>query len=131
MNLRLAAAPHVHSSQSTQVLMRNVLIALLFCAAAGVWYFGFSALVLMIIATASAVLSEFIWQKLSGQKVSISDLSAAVTGLLVGLNLPPHAPWWLAVIGSAFAIIIVKCLFGGLGDNFMNPALAADRKSVV
>lgn len=125
MNLRLAAAPHVHNSQPTPVLMGNVLIALLFCAGAGIWYFGFSVLILIAVATGSAVLSEFLWQKLTGQRVRISDLSAAVTGLLVALNLPPHAPWWLAVIGSVFAIIIVKCLFGGLGDNFMNPALAA------
>ena len=125
MNLFLSSAPHVHSPQSTRVLMRNVLIALAPCAIAAVWYFGYSALLLMVISTATAVLCELIWQKLTKQKVRIDDLSAAVTGLLVGLNLPPHAPWWIAVIGSAFAIIIVKCLFGGLGDNFMNPALAA------
>ena len=125
MNLYLSSAPHVHSKQSTQVLMGNVIIALLPCAAAAVWYFGYSALILILISTAAAVVSEAIWQILTGQKLRISDLSAAVTGLLVGLNLPPHAPWWLAVIGSVFAIIIVKCLFGGVGDNFMNPALAA------
>lgn len=125
MNLFLSSAPHVHSPQTTRVLMRNVLIALAPCAGAAIWYFGYSALILMAIATATAVFAELIWQKLTGQKVRIDDLSAAVTGLLVGLNLPPQAPWWLAVIGSLFAIIIVKCLFGGLGDNFMNPALAA------
>ena len=125
MNLHLSSAPHVHSRQNTQVLMLNVLIALLPCAVAGVWYFGYSALLLMVISTATAVLCEFAWQKLTGRKVLIGDLSAAVTGLILGLNLPPHAPWWLAVVGSAFAIIIVKSLFGGLGDNFMNPALAA------
>ena len=125
MNLHLSSAPHVHSRQTTQVLMLNVLIALLPCVAAAIWYFGYSALILMVISTAAAVLSEFIWQKATGGKVLIGDLSAAVTGLILGLNLPPHAPWWLAVVGSVFAIIIVKSLFGGLGDNFMNPALAA------
>lgn len=125
MNLHLSSAPHVHSRQTTRVLMLNVLIALIPCAAAAVWYFGYSALILLLISTFSAVLAEFLWQKLTGGKVRIGDLSAAVTGLILGLNLPPHAPWWLAVVGSVFAIIIVKSLFGGLGDNFMNPALAA------
>ena len=125
MNLHLSSAPHVHSPQTTRVLMLHVLIALLPCAAAGIWYFGYSALLLMLISTAAAVLSEFIWQKLTGRRVMIGDLSAAVTGLILAMNLPPHAPWWLAVVGSVFAIIIVKSLFGGLGDNFMNPALAA------
>ena len=125
MNLHLSSAPHVHSRQTTQVLMLNVLIALVPCVAAAIWYFGYSALILLVISTAAAVLSEYVWQRATGRKVLIGDLSAAVTGLILGLNLPPHAPWWLALVGSVFAIIIVKSLFGGLGDNFMNPALAA------
>jgi len=74
---------------------------------------------------ATAVLCEFLWQKIAKQPVRINDFSALVTGLILGLNLPSTAPWWMAMIGSAFAILIVKQLFGGLGDNFLNPALAA------
>ena len=125
MKLNMSPAPHVHSSQSTRVLMMNVIIALLPCAAAGVCYFGWSALVLMLVSVASAVLAEAAWQKLTGRSVLVGDCSAAVTGLILALNLPPHAPWWLAVVGSAFAVVIVKGLFGGLGDNFINPAMAA------
>ena len=125
MNLRLSPAPHVHSAQTTRALMLNVIIALLPCAACGVWYFGTSALLLMVLSTAAAVLAELVWQKLTGKRVLVGDLSAAVTGLLVAMNLPSTAPWWLAVVGSVFAVIIVKGLFGGLGDNFVNPALAA------
>ena len=125
MKLNLSPAPHVHSSQTTRVLMCNVIIALIPCAAFGVWRFGVRALALMLVAVLAAVLSEFLWQKLTGAKVRVDDLSAVVTGLILALNLPADAPWWLAVVGSAFAIVIVKGLFGGLGDNFINPALAA------
>lgn len=125
MNLHLSSAPHAHSRESTTVLMLNVIIALIPCVAAGVWYFGYSALITVAVSTATAVLSEFIWQKCARQKVRIGDLSAVVTGIIMGLNLPPQAPWWMAMVGSAFAIIIVKCMFGGIGDNFMNPALLA------
>lgn len=124
MKLNLSAAPHVHSPQSTRALMLNVIIALLPCAVFGVVRFGANALILLAVATLSAVLAECVWQKLSGRRVLIGDLSAAVTGLILGLNLPPYAPWWLAVVGSAFAVVVVKGLFGGLGDNFINPALA-------
>ena len=79
----------------------------------------------MALATASAILFEYLWQKLTHKTIRLGDLSAAVTGLLVGLNLPPTAPWWLPIIGSGLAIILVKQLFGGIGDNFVNPALAA------
>ncbi|MBQ3425265.1 MAG: RnfABCDGE type electron transport complex subunit D [Clostridia bacterium] len=125
MNLHRSPAPHVHSPQSTRSLMLNVLIALAPCTVFGVWRFGPSALMVLVVATASAVAAEAVWQKLTRQRVLMSDLSAAVTGLILGLNLPPRAPWWLAVTGSVFAVILVKGLFGGLGDNFVNPALAA------
>lgn len=118
-------APHIHSDQTTRVLMLNVVIALAPCAIAAVWYFGWGALMLMLVASAAAVAFEALWQWLSGRKVLITDLSALVTGLLIAMNLPAGAPWWLAVVGSAFAVVIVKGLFGGLGDNFVNPALAA------
>ena len=125
MNLNLSPAPHVHSNQTTRVLMLNVIIALIPCAVAGVWFFGFNALMLMLISVLSAVVAEYAWQKLTKQKVRTGDLSAVVTGLILGMNLPSRAPWWVAIVGSVFAIIVVKGLFGGLGDNFMNPALAA------
>ena len=124
MKLNTSPAPHAHSRQSTRALMLNVLIALIPCAVAAVWYFGWQALVLMLASVMSALVFEALWQKLSGKKLLISDGSAAVTGLILALNLSPRAPWWLAVVGSAFAVVIVKGLFGGLGDNFINPALA-------
>jgi len=125
MNLHMSPAPHVHSPQDTRALMLNVIIALIPCVIAGVWYFGFSAVALILVSVLTAVLGELIWQKLTGQRVKVGDLSAAVTGLILALNLPPRAPWWLAVVGGLFAVIVVKGLFGGLGGNFMNPALAA------
>lgn len=125
MNLRMSTSPHVHSPVTTQRLMLRVVIALLFPAAAGVYAFGFSALMLLLVSCASAVAAEFLWQKIARQTVRIGDFSALVTGLILGLNLPASTPWWVAMIGSAFAILIVKQLFGGLGDNFLNPAMAA------
>ena len=125
MNLRLSTAPHVHHPVTTQRLMLYVLIALLPTAIAGVFAFGMPALWTLCIAMASAVVAEFLWQKIAKQPVRIHDFSALVTGLILGLNLPSTAPWWMTMIGSAFAIIIVKQLFGGLGDNFLNPAMAA------
>lgn len=125
MSLRISTAPHVHNPVTTQRLMLYVIIALLPTAAAGVYLFGLPALMVLCVTTASAMLAELIWQKLARQPVRLGDLSAVVTGLILGLTLPPQAPWWMAVIGSFFAIMIVKQLFGGLGDNFLNPALAA------
>lgn len=125
MNLRISTAPHYHNPVTTQRLMLYVLLALLPCAAFGVYAFGLHALMLLCLSCATAVLCEFIWQKAAKVPVRVGDLSALVTGLILGLNLPAGAPWWLAVIGSAFAILLVKQLFGGLGDNFLNPAMAA------
>ena len=125
MSLRISTAPHMHNPLTTQRLMQYVLIALLPTAAWGVYAFGLPALLVLGISTATAVLAEFLWQKIAKQPIRISDCSALVTGLILGLNLPATAPWWMVMIGSAFAIIIVKQLFGGLGDNFLNPALAA------
>lgn len=125
MNLHVSSAPHIRSADNTTSLMRDVLIALLPTTIAGVYYFGLQAAILLVVSVVSAVLAEFAWQSVTGQPVRITDLSAAVTGLLLGLNLPASAPWWLAMIGSFFAVIFVKQLFGGLGHNFMNPALAA------
>lgn len=125
MNLRISTAPHIHHPVTTQRLMIYVLAALLPTTAVGIYAFGLPALMLLAISCVTAVLSEFLWQKIAKKRVLISDCSALVTGLILGLNLPANAPWWLAVIGSAFAVLLVKQLFGGLGDNFLNPAMAA------
>ncbi len=105
--------------------MLYVTIALLPASAFGVWNFGVSALVMLICTTASSVLTEYIYEKLMHKKITVDDFSAVVTGLLLGLNMPASAPWWMGVIGGIFAILIVKQLFGGLGQNIMNPALGA------
>lgn len=105
--------------------MLYVVIALLPASAFGVWNFGFPALIMLITTTVTAVLTEYIYEKLMHKKIIINDWSAAVTGLLLGLNMPASAPWWMGALGSVFAILIVKQLFGGLGQNFMNPALGA------
>ena len=118
MSLYMSTAPHVRSPQNTRSLMGDVLIALAPTTIAGIYFFGVSAAIVVALATASAILFEYLWQKLTHKTIRIGDLSAAVTGLLVGLNLPP-------IIGSGLAIILVKQLFGGIGDNFVNPALAA------
>lgn len=125
MSLRISTAPHMHNPLTTQRLMQYVFIALLPTAAWGVYAFGFSVLLVLCVSMASAVCAEFIWQKIAKQPVRVGDFSALVTGLILGLNLPATAPWWMVMIGAFFAIIIVKQLFGGLGDNFLNPALAA------
>lgn len=105
--------------------MLMVVIALLPATAFGVYNFGLPALIMMVSTTAAAVLTEYIYEKLMYKKVTIGDFSAVVTGMLLGLNMPPTAPWWMGALGSVFAILIVKQLFGGLGQNFMNPALGA------
>jgi electron transport complex protein RnfD/electron transport complex protein RnfC len=105
--------------------MLYVLIGLLPTTLFGIFNFGFHALLLVIVTVATTVLSEYIYDRCMKKENSITDLSAAVTGLLLALNLPPKAPLWLGVIGGLFAIIVVKLLFGGLGQNFMNPALGA------
>ena len=125
MSLILSSVPHVRSKDNTQRLMLNVIISLLPCVATGIWYFGWRAALVICVSVLSAVAAEFIWQKLAHKKIRVYDLSAVVTGLLIGLIVPPSAPWWMLVIGSFFAIMVVKQLFGGIGDNFLNPALAA------
>ncbi len=106
--------------------MLMVLIALMPATVFGVWNFRHEdAWILVVVTTAAAVLSEYIYEKLMKKPVTINDFSAAVTGLLLALNLPPTLPWWMGALGAVFAIVVVKQLFGGLGQNFMNPALAA------
>lgn len=105
--------------------MLYVIIALLPTSLFGIYNFGWKALILILVTIASCVASEWIFNKIVHKKNTIGDFSAVVTGLLLALNLPATLPWWEAVIGGAVAIIVVKCLFGGLGQNFMNPALGA------
>ena len=121
----ISASPHIRSKVTTGSIMGYVILALLPATVFGIYRFGLSALLVVVITTASAVLTEYLYQKLMKQKVTISDCSAALTGLLLALNLPAEAPWWMCILGSVFAILIVKQIFGGLGQNFMNPALAA------
>lgn len=123
--LNISSNPHIRDSRKSSGLMLLVLIALLPAAVFGIWHFGFHALKIIAISVASCVLTEYIYEKLMHRKITVNDFSAAVTGLLLALNLPASVPWWLPIIGSVFAILFVKQLFGGLGQNFMNPALAA------
>ena len=124
MNLKISASPHVRSKSTTSDIMFDVIIALVPATAFGIYQFGFSAGVLVAVCILTAVLAEMLYQKAMHKKVTVGDYSAAVTGLLLALNLPPTLPWWMAMVGTIFAIIVVKQLFGGLGQNFMNPALA-------
>jgi len=121
----VSGTPHVRSKDSIQGIMRDVLIGLTPAALMGIYVFGINALVIMVISIASAIFFEYLYQKLMKKPITITDLSAAVTGLLLAMNMPASAPYWMPIVGSAFAIIIAKQLFGGLGQNFINPALAA------
>jgi len=123
--LHVSSSPHVRSKVNTSSVMLTVLIALLPSALFGVYNFGPHALMLILITVAVCVATEAVYEKIVHKKLTIQDYSAAVTGLLLALNLPPSAPWWIAVIGGVFAILVVKQLFGGLGQNIMNPALGA------
>ncbi len=123
-NFVVSGTPHVRSKESIQSIMRDVIIALVPATAAGIYYFGLRALILIVAAIISAVFFEWLYEKITRKPVTINDLSAVVTGLLLAMNLPASAPVWVAIVGSAFAIIFAKQLFGGLGQNFINPALA-------
>ncbi|MBR1390597.1 MAG: RnfABCDGE type electron transport complex subunit D [Lachnospiraceae bacterium] len=121
----VSSSPHVRSKDTTGRIMLYVLIALLPATIFGIVNFGYRALVLILVTIASCVCSEWVYNRITHKKNTIKDLSAVVTGLLLALNLPATLPWWEALIGGVFAIIVVKMLFGGLGQNFMNPALGA------
>ena len=123
-NFVVSGTPHVRSKESIQSIMRDVIIALVPATAAGIYYFGLRALILIVAAIISAVFFVCLYEKITKKPVTINDLSAVVTGLLLAMNLPASAPVWVAIVGSAFAIIFAKQLFGGLGQNFINPALA-------
>ncbi len=123
--LIMSSSPHIHTSTTTTRIMLDVIIALLPPTAVGVYFFGVRAAALVAVAVLSAVLAEWIFEKITKKKNTVGDLSAVVTGLLLALNVSPLMPFWMVVIGSGFAIIIVKQMFGGLGKNFVNPALGA------
>lgn len=121
----VTSSPHIRAKDTTQRIMLYVIIALLPATGFGVFNFGIKALVLVIAGIASAVISEYLFNLATKRKQSVGDLSAVVTGLLLALNVPSGLPVWMMILGSAFAIVIVKMIFGGLGQNFMNPALGA------
>ena len=123
--LRLSVSPHIHSGRSTAGIMRDVLIALAPAAIAGSVIFGARAFLVVALTVASCIFFEFLFNLIVKKEQTVGDLSAAVTGLLLGLNLPANIPLWQCLVGSAFAIVVVKCLFGGIGCNLVNPAVTA------
>lgn len=123
--LKQGPSPHIRTPKPTPAVMGHVIVALIPPLVAAVYFFGLYVLVQVAIAIVTALLSEYLYQKLTYRKVTIRDGSAMVTGMLLGLSLPVTAPWWTVVIGSVFAIVIVKQWGGGLGRNIFNPALAA------
>ncbi len=123
--MKVSSNPHVRSRTGTSSIMLTVVIALLPAAGFGIYNFGLRALSTILITVASAVLTELLFEIICRKQITIGDYSAVVTGLLLALNLPVSVPWWIGVVGGVFAILVVKMLFGGLGQNFMNPALGA------
>ena len=124
-NLIVSYAPHIRTHRTTQKLMLDVIIALMPALIASIIFFGINSLLLVLTSVASCVFFEFIWEKIFKLDVTVGDLSSVVTGILLAFNMPVSAPLWMCVVGGAFAIIIVKMCFGGIGNNFVNPALAA------
>ncbi len=122
--MKVSSNPHIRAKDTTSRIMLTVIVALLPTTLFGIYNFGAKAALLIAISVASAMLTEFLFEKICKKKVTVGDFSAAVTGLLLALNLPVSVPWWIPAVGSAFAVLVVKMLFGGLGQNFMNPALA-------
>lgn len=123
--MKISSSPHIRDKESTTNIMGQVIVALIPAAVFGVYNFGFKALLLCLITIVCCVGFEAGFEKLTNRKITIKDLSAVLTGLLLAMNLPPDVPFWIPILGSFFAIIVVKQLFGGLGQNFMNPALGA------
>ncbi len=122
---KVSSNPHVRSRVSTSNIMLAVIMALLPATGFGIYNFGWKVAILIAVTIASCVLTELLFELIMKKKITVGDYSAVVTGLLLALNLPPNAPWWIGLIGGIFAILVVKMLFGGLGQNFMNPALGA------
>ncbi len=124
-NYIVSVSPHIHSKDSTQTIMRDVLIALCPALIASIIFFGFQALILAVVCVAAAMFFEWGFEKMCKRPCTVCDLSAAVTGLILALNLPVSIPLWQAIFGTFVAIIVVKQLFGGIGYNFANPAITA------
>ena len=124
-NLTISYAPHIRKDKYISTTMRDVIIALIPALIGSVYFFGVRTLIVTAIAIACCVASEYIWNKACKKDNSINDLSAVVTGLLLAMTLPAGVPWYIPAVGGIFAIVIVKCFFGGLGQNIVNPALAA------
>lgn len=122
--LVVSSSPHIFSNNSVTKIMGDVIFALMPATIYGVYIFGMRAAMLVAVSVLSSVLFEYLWCRLTKKQNTVADLSAVLTGLLVALNIPASSPWWMPVIGCGFAIIIVKQFFGGLGQNFINPALA-------
>lgn len=123
--LSVSSSPHLHDHASTRRIMQDVCIALAPAGIASIVLFGSNAAVLIALSVITCVLSEYLFQRATHQKVTVGDWSAVVTGLLLAYNLPANAPWWIPVLGGVVAIVLVKQMFGGIGSNFMNPALTA------
>lgn len=123
--MHISVSPHIHSGRSTTRIMLDVILALLPTTVAGVVIFGWRSLAVVAVCVASCILFEMLFNLAVKKEQTVGDLSAAVTGLLLALNLPANIALWQAVVGSAFAIVIVKCLFGGIGKNLVNPAMTA------
>jgi len=125
IKLIVGPSPHLRTTQTVSTLMRDVVIALIPTLLAGIYFFGLRALIVTLVSVAFAVLSEYVYEKLAKKPITIGDFSAVVTGMLLAYNVPVTIPYWMIAIASIFAIIVVKQLYGGIGMNFMNPALAA------
>ena len=123
--LIVSYAPHIRGKENVTGIMRDVIIALIPAILGGIYFFGIRALIITLTSAAFCVLFEFIWNKLTKKANTTGDLSAIVTGVLLAFTLPPTIPIYMLIVGDAFAIIVVKCFYGGLGNNFVNPALAA------
>ncbi len=123
--LRISAAPHITGKDSTRSIMLNVIIAMIPALIAAGVIFGLRAIILTAVTVAACVVFEFLWNKALKKEQTVGDLSAVVTGMLLAFNMPSTMPYWMAVVGAAFAIIMVKQMFGGIGFNFVNPAITA------
>lgn len=123
--LSTSSSPHIRNQVATPNIMYDVAIAMIPASAYGIYQFGIKAALVLLVSVLSCILSEYVFEALMGKTVTVSDGSALVTGMILGLNMPPAIPLWIPFLGGLFAIIIVKQLYGGIGQNFMNPALAA------
>ncbi|HHW70698.1 MAG TPA: RnfABCDGE type electron transport complex subunit D [Clostridiales bacterium] len=123
--LIVSSSPHINSDETIAKIMRDVVIALIPAGIAAIYFFGSRALLIIVVSVISAVLTEWFMQKLYKKPITLDDWSAVVTGILIAYNMPPTVPLWLPIVGSVIAIAIIKQSFGGLGQNFMNPALGA------